>query len=154
MYPYLVLLLTVRNDLSEVYNACWEFRANWREIGLDLGIKESSLDAILVDEKECGKCMMKMFSAWLKRENEQQSRPTWKCLCTAIARVDRTASERIFSEHQSHCDLCKGKFYFSPQGENIKMKYNVLDADYLHGFTLCLSNRKGCIKIILYTFTL
>ena len=70
MCSYHVLLLTALEDLNEICNACWEFRANWRKIGLDLGINESSLCAIFVDGKKCGDCMIEMFSTWLRRENE------------------------------------------------------------------------------------
>ena len=92
-----------------MYQTCKEFKSKWKEIGLSLGIRTSSLDAVYVNEKNCGGCMLEMIAVWLKRDGVKQPKPTWRGLCLAIASVDRTAAERILKDHPCQCRYCTGK---------------------------------------------
>ena len=99
--------MDARND---VFTTCVEFYANWKKIGLTLGISTTSLDAIAESnmESESG-CMRDMLDLWLSSSNEQH-RPTWRDLCLAIAsvHVDKKAALRIVREHPCQCRYCTG----------------------------------------------
>ena len=87
------------------------FYANWKKIGLTLGISTSSLDAIAESNMECESgCMRDMLDLWLRSSNEEgeQLCPTWRNLCLAIATVHKQAALRIVREHPCQCSYCTG----------------------------------------------
>ena len=67
-------------------------------------------------EKNRSKVEDKLFdllATWLKRESENQPKPTWKKLCEAVSTVDRTRAEAIAEEHQCDCCYCLGNVILS-----------------------------------------
>ena len=73
--------LTV-DDLKDVRTAIWDARSGWKDIGIELGLKITHLDAI--EENNHGnaeKCFTKMLTVWLKRVNPP---PTWSAMVEAL----------------------------------------------------------------------
>ena len=59
----------------------WEARAQWFNLGLELGINLDSLEAIEVaNGQNLDRCFRAMLTKWL-REHE---RPTWRALAEAL----------------------------------------------------------------------
>ena len=71
--------LTIDN-LSEVYNAVYETRMMWREIGIQLNVAIGTLDAIAEDEKKADGCLQKMLQKWLENGKDR----SWKVLAEAL----------------------------------------------------------------------
>ena len=71
-------------DLKTVRDAVWKARTEWMDIGIELNIIKTDLDAI--KETEAGnpkKCFTEMLSLWLKQVDPP---PTWLALVTALKR--------------------------------------------------------------------
>ena len=61
-----------------IHNAC----PNWYDLGLELGVKEVTLQIIKSDcNSEVEPCFREMLSAWLKMTNP---RPTWEGMLAAL----------------------------------------------------------------------
>ena len=70
------------DDLSEVQSIVWELRSKWYNIGLNLHIKPSTLDAIRCNyHHQCEDCIREVLKEWLKRVDP---RPTWDALQEAL----------------------------------------------------------------------
>ena len=70
------------NDLKAIRTAIWDARSDWQDIGIELGLKVTDLEAI--DETNRGnvdKCFSKMLTLWLKRANPP---PTWSAMVEAL----------------------------------------------------------------------
>ena len=70
------------NDLKAVRTAIWDARSDWQDIGIELGLKVTDLEAI--EETNRGnvdKCFSKMLTQWLKRANPP---PTWLAMVEAL----------------------------------------------------------------------
>ena len=72
--------LTV-DDLKAVRNSVWDARAKWMDIGIELEIKLSRLEAIKSNHSEVGSCLTAMLTDWLKQTTPQ---PTWEALINAL----------------------------------------------------------------------
>lgn len=83
------------NDHNQVFDACKEFSSNWKFIGSTLGLKINTLAAIKKDCDDVREMMFEMLATWLRRENEEQSLPTWNLLLTTLTEYDRTEAEKI-----------------------------------------------------------
>ena len=70
-------------DLRTVRAAVWEARADWMNIGIELNILKTSLDAIkvTVQDGNPGNCLTEMLTLWLKQNDPP---PTWSALITAL----------------------------------------------------------------------
>lgn len=70
-------------DLKIVRAAVWEARTQWMNIGIELNILKTDLDAIKMTNEggNPGDCLTEMLSLWLKQVNPS---PTWTALITAL----------------------------------------------------------------------
>ena len=70
------------DDLAKVYDAIYSVRSKWDNLGLQLGILGTDIDAV---KRECrgdvGECLHKLLSMWLKKADPK---PTWKTLIIAL----------------------------------------------------------------------
>ena len=70
-------------DLKIIRRAVWEARTQWMNIGIELNILKTDLDAIKMTNQggNPGDCLTEMLSLWLKQVNPS---PTWTGLITAL----------------------------------------------------------------------
>ena len=71
--------LTIEN-LKKIRRACWEARAKWIDIGIELNLKKTDLDAIQ-DKNNSDQCFTEMLTLWLKQADPL---PTQKVLVEAL----------------------------------------------------------------------
>ena len=70
------------DDLASVRGAVWDGRAKWYDIGLELGLKAGTLDAIQLDHPcDTNHCFRATLKEWLSRADLQ---PSWSSLATAL----------------------------------------------------------------------
>ena len=81
MVPFYIGQLTI-NDLKSVRLIIWEARSQWMDIGIELSLSKTDLDAIKETEGGIvGKCFTEMITLWLKRVDPP---PTLNALVTAL----------------------------------------------------------------------
>jgi hypothetical protein len=90
-------------DLKIVRAAVWEARTQWMNIGIELNILKTNLDAIkmTVQGRNPGDCLTEMLSLWLKQVNPP---PTWTALITTLKRPTvglEQLAEQVESMHVS-----------------------------------------------------
>ena len=68
------------NNIKEVLDEMWNYRARWKFIGVELGIDMGTLDAIEKDCKVVDECLLKMINIWLRNS----SRPTRQVIRVAL----------------------------------------------------------------------
>ena len=69
-------------DLKIVVNEVWDARSKWVNIGIQLNLIKTDLDAIKeANSSDIGNCFTEMLSLWLKQVNPP---PTWSALVTAL----------------------------------------------------------------------
>ena len=69
-------------DLKTVKKAVWSARTKWKDIGLELDINQTDLDAIeAVHRSDIGRCLIEMLTLWLKQVDPP---PTWSALVAAL----------------------------------------------------------------------
>ena len=69
-------------DLKTVRKAVWSARTKWKDIGLELDIIQTDLDAIeAVHRSDIGRCLTEMLGLWLKQVDPP---PTWSVLVAAL----------------------------------------------------------------------
>ena len=69
-------------DLKTVKKAVWSARTKWKDIGLELDISQTDLDAIeAVHRSDIGRCFIEMLTLWLKQVDPP---PTWTALVAAL----------------------------------------------------------------------
>ena len=100
--------IDIEKDYTSVLNGVQCLSANWRKIGLSLGVSYNTVDAIEADRKKAGDMLMDLLAVWLRRESEGQPKPTWKKLCEAVSTIDKTRAEVLAQEHQCDCPVCLG----------------------------------------------
>ena len=98
----------IDKDYTSVLNGVHCLSANWRKIGLSLGVSYNTVDAIEGERKKASDMLMDLLAVWLRRESEGQPKPTWKKLCEAVNTIDRTRAEVLAQEHQCDCPVCLG----------------------------------------------
>ena len=88
---------------GEVYIACKQVSAHWRDVGARLGVLENSLASIELTHKgEVERCLSAMLDKWLRRPRGETCvgvLPTWRDLCIALSSIDRTLAEALALEH-------------------------------------------------------
>ena len=62
-----------------------DIKRKWRALGLQLGLREPTLDGIEVNNRDVDDCKMSMLSKWLKRVDN--SKPSWNSLVAALRNV-------------------------------------------------------------------
>jgi hypothetical protein len=65
--------------LRSVKNRIWEARSKWKDIGIELKLEITDLDAI--NGSDTGACFKEMLSIWLK---QTKPRPTWSRMIKAL----------------------------------------------------------------------
>ena len=60
--------------MREVNDSLWDYRANWKFIGLELGIKASDLDAIEKDSRKAEDALYEVEKMWLRSVNPKPTR--------------------------------------------------------------------------------
>ena len=69
-------------DLKTVKKAVWSARTRWKDIGLELDIIQTDLDAIeAVHRSDIGRCLTEMLALWLKQVDPP---PTWTAMVAAL----------------------------------------------------------------------
>ena len=72
----------VTDDLKEVRNCIWDAHIKWFHLGVELGLRPSSLEAIRkMFSDDPAECFSQMLINWLAG---QGSKPTWKNLSSAL----------------------------------------------------------------------
>ena len=78
MIPFIELGI---NDLAAVRRALFDIHPKWYNIGLELGLVASTLDAIRSQFSDPADCVTEMCSKWLKGTHPP---PTWDNLIKAV----------------------------------------------------------------------
>ena len=81
----IIIIIIGINDLHSVLKECQDFSADWKCLGLALGIKPHTLNAIESDNSRSKDKMLAMFASWLKRESTENLLPTWNNLVRAVS---------------------------------------------------------------------
>ena len=69
-------------DLKTVKKAVWSARTKWKDIGLELDIIQTDLDAIEAEHRsDIGRCLIEMLALWLKQVDPP---PTWSTMVAAL----------------------------------------------------------------------
>lgn len=98
--------LTVE-DLKKVRSSLWEARAKWMDIGIELDMKVSSLEAIKHDHEEVGSCLRVMLTEWLKQIDPP---PTWASLVDALKNPTVGCAQLADTIEKTYCK--KGKSHY------------------------------------------
>ena len=78
----------------------WEARTKWKDFGLALLMRQSTLDAIAITQRDDpGNCLREMLAEWLRGAGEPPR--TWTTIVNALATVDGLGSlaEEVGREH-------------------------------------------------------
>ena len=102
-YVYLGEVLDI-GDLVDVTDALKRHDVSnsvWRDLGLHLGILQSTLEDI--DDKRRGspaECMYDVLSCWVERQDKVMERgvPSWNTLVHTLEYVNKAAADSITSE--------------------------------------------------------
>ena len=78
--------------LPTVFKVVFPLAAEWKNIGLFLGISDSTLDMIACDNAKVNDCLREMLSVWLKRVSPQ---PTWETLADEVESFDERIADKI-----------------------------------------------------------
>ena len=54
------------NNIKEVLDEMWDYRARWKFIGIQLDIDTGTLDAIEKDCRTVDDCLLRMIKGWLR----------------------------------------------------------------------------------------
>ena len=68
------------NNIKEVLDELWDYRARWKFIGIQLHIDTGTLDAIEKDCKTVDDCLLMMIKDWLRNS----PRPTREIIKVAL----------------------------------------------------------------------
>ena len=68
-------------DLKVVRSAVWEARTQWRNIGIELNLIVTDLDAIKDGNSDSSSCLTEMLTLWLKQVDPP---PSWSALVIAL----------------------------------------------------------------------
>ena len=85
-------------------NELHEVRADWYDLGVQLRMETSDLDAIeLENMKDSKKCLRKMLSLWLTKKTP--SPPSWQRVVDALRSrsINRPTLAEIISNNYCHC---------------------------------------------------
>ena len=74
-------VLTI-SDLAKVQSKIWAARTKWYNLGLLLGVRVDTLDAIQYNHStDCDQCFTDMIKEWLRASHLQR---TWEALAEAL----------------------------------------------------------------------
>jgi hypothetical protein len=86
--------------------------AQWRNIGVLLGINDYILEAINHKEEEAHGCLREMLSKWLKCVSLS---PSWSKLADAVEPFNEAKAEEI---RKAYCNECHPKAYHITTSRN------------------------------------
>ena len=91
--------LTIK-DLREVLDDLREggfSDGNYRDIGLELGLRHRTLNIIKSDYSNANERLMECISRWLERADDvdEIGETNWTTLCNALEKINRAAAEYI-----------------------------------------------------------
>ena len=91
------------DDWNVVFAECSSLASKWQQLSAYLGLKLSIIDRIKSDfPKDCLGCWSEALKEWIKMNYNIQrySKPSWKTLLKAIAKIDKLNFRRLATEHQ------------------------------------------------------
>ena len=88
-------LLSIDN-IREVNDTLWKYRAKWRLVGMELQIESGDLDAIEVDKRTVADSLLEVIKLWLHRANPK---PTRRVLTSV------TQSKLLVTKEEAHSEL-------------------------------------------------
>ena len=62
------------DDSNEMITLAWDYRANWRFIGRNLGIDAGTLDAIEANHNNVEDCLTDVINKWLRNNKPRPTR--------------------------------------------------------------------------------
>ena len=71
----------ISDNLADVRELTSEATPRWKELGLQLKLKPTSLDVIAMDSHDTRECFREMLREWLRMADPS---PTWEALITAL----------------------------------------------------------------------
>ena len=107
LYQHLIVIFMHSDHLTltrlrTVRNRVWEARSKWKDIGIELKLEQTDLDAVSSKNgSDADACFGDMLSKWLK---QTRSRPTWLKMIRALKRPAvgfQELAEQIESEMNS-----------------------------------------------------
>ncbi len=97
------------DDCGDVVKECRLIRAQWKTLGVYLGVSIASIDAIDVGNgnSDLFVKLTALIAAWIRRE-KKNLRPSWRALCKALEDMgNRGLAESIALEHVAcNCKHC------------------------------------------------
>ena len=83
------------DNIKEILDQTWQYRAKWKFIGIELGIDTGTLDALDADHKKSEVCLRNMIKTWLRNKTP---RPTRMAINQALESPSVAASTSPVSE--------------------------------------------------------
>ena len=68
------------DNIKEVLDEIWDYRARWKSIGIELRVDTGTLDAIEANNRKVGGCLQEMIKHWLRNS----PRPTRETIRVAL----------------------------------------------------------------------
>ena len=82
-----------------VKNTLWAARIKWKDFGLALLMRKTTLDAIDIAQRgDPGDCLREMLAAWLRGAGDPPR--TWSTIVAALKKVDETEAIAEDIEHR------------------------------------------------------
>ena len=88
------------DDLQVVKNDLWEARIWWKDFGLALLMRKSTLDSIDITQRgDPGDCLREMLAEWLRGAGDPPR--TWSTIVAALAKVEslEALAEEVGQKH-------------------------------------------------------
>ena len=98
-------------DMKKICDSIWDARTKWYNIGIQLEIDVSVLDAIKQDNDDVGLRLTAMLNGWLKQTTPS---PTWQALVHALKSPMVGCRHLAESIEKKYCDRGKPKSSFCP----------------------------------------
>ena len=125
----------MEDDLSEILQRLSPVDIRWREIGVQLGLRQDVLDRIAHENHDLMICLSKMVSEWLLKRNyniEKFGEPSWRKLAEAVGNAAGGRNPELARQiKQEHCDHI---------GNAVKVKFSQEKNNYFINVNLICSN--------------
>ena len=95
------------SDLKNVRKSVWDARTKWYDIGIELEIDVSVLDAIKHDNDDAGSRLTAMLTNWLKRTTPS---PNWEALVNALKSPTVGCERQAEDIEKKYCDRGKPNY--------------------------------------------
>ena len=84
-------------DMREVVEFFWDFRSQWKLIGIELNIDMGTLNSIDRNNRKCDDCLIALADEWLHRANPKPTRSAMAAVLQSrpLAGVSTTAGELL-----------------------------------------------------------